>query len=85
MDLARRSGKVRKIVARVVREGDEFEYQLGTQKFIRHRPRSGPDAPMVATYAVAVLEDGNEQIEVMLREEIDRIRQRSKAANSGHG
>ena len=83
MDLARRSGKVKKIVARVVREGDEFEYQLGTNEFIRHIPRSGPDAKAVAAYAVAVLEDGTEQFEVMLREEIDRIRQRSKAANSG--
>lgn len=83
MDLARRSGKVRTITARVVREGDLFEYALGTDEFIRHVPRSGPDAEVVAAYAVAVLEDGTKQVEVMLREEIDRIRQRSKAASSG--
>jgi recombination protein RecT len=81
MDLARRSGNVKKIVARVVRAGDEFEFELGTEEYVRHRPRSGPDAPVTAAYAVAVFDDGTTQIEVMSREEIDRIRARSKAGS----
>ena len=83
MDLARRSGRVKKIVARVVREGDDFEYRLGTDEYIRHEPKTGPDAPLYAAYAVATLEDGTQQFEVMLRPEIDAIRARSKAGDNG--
>ncbi len=83
MDLARRSGRVKKIVARVVREGDEFDYRLGTDEYIKHVPRSGPDAPLYAAYAVATLDDGTQQFEVMLRPEVDAIRKRSKAGENG--
>jgi len=95
IDLARRSGEVRLIEAHVVRERDLFEFAYGTEGFIRHVPyvnltgeKNGVGELLdagdyVAAYARAVLTSGEEQFEVMSRAEVDAIRRRSKAADSG--
>jgi len=38
IDLARRSGEVQTIEARVVRQRDDFDFEYGTNQHIRHRP-----------------------------------------------
>ena len=50
--LARNSGDVLDIAAEVVRDGDEFDYSLGLDPVLKHRP-SGQDGELVAPYAVA--------------------------------
>lgn len=56
IDLARRSGQIENIEARVVRECDEFEYQYGTTPHIRHIPRpSEKNTRRTHAYAVAWL------------------------------
>ena len=42
IDLARRSGQLRDISARVVHEGDEFEYEYGLDERLRHVPSTAP-------------------------------------------
>jgi recombination protein RecT len=51
--LAARSGIT--ITGAVVREGDEFDYELGTAAFIRHRPKAGgaKDRRIIAAWACA--------------------------------
>lgn len=51
--LAARSGIT--ITGAVVREGDEFDYELGSAAFIRHRPKAGPskDRRIIAAWACA--------------------------------
>jgi recombination protein RecT len=50
--LAARSGIT--ITGAVVREGDEFDYELGSAAFIRHRPkRGGSDRRIIAAWACA--------------------------------
>jgi recombination protein RecT len=51
--LAARSGIT--ITGAVVREGDEFDYELGSAAFIRHRPKSGgaKDRRIIAAWACA--------------------------------
>ena len=86
MDLARRSGHVQKITARVVRKGDEFDFCLGTDEHIRHVPIMNSDVQLsdiYAAYAVATLKDGTHHLEIMSRQEIDAIRARSKAGDNG--
>jgi len=95
IDLARRSGEVRLIEAHVVRERDDFAFAYGTEGFIRHVPyinltneKDGEGVLLdggdyVAAYARAVLTSGEEQFEVMSRAEVEAIRKRSKAADSG--
>jgi recombination protein RecT len=77
--LALRSKAVRQIYAHVVYEGDEFVGSLGTDVKLHHVPALNVGEPgeareVVAAYAVAILETGERQIEVMDRHELDRIR-----------
>ncbi len=77
LELARRSGQVTKIESRVVRSGDAFDYEYGTEPFIKHRPRRGGDEPGALEYAYAVAWLRNEsapQFLVLDRWEIERYR-----------
>ncbi len=77
--LARESGAVRNVEARIVHSKDFFEVEQGTAPVIRHRPSFEKDrGEIMAVYAVAFLPDGGSQFEVMARYEVDEIRDRSK-------
>lgn len=81
--LARESGLVRNIEARIVHSKDFFEVEQGTAPTIKHRPSFEKDrGDIVAVYAVAFLPDGGSQFEVMARYEVDEIRDRSKDKES---
>lgn len=73
----------RKVWSHVVYSGDFFEYELGLDPTLRHRPVMG-DArgEIVAAYAVVKLANGETQFEVMDREELERVRKASKVPNS---
>lgn len=85
-ELARRSGVISKIEARLVYNGDVFEVGYGTNPHITHQPGlrdSDKDSDVAHVYAVAFLKDGTQQFEVMTRAQIEAIRGRSKSGNSG--
>lgn len=81
--LAWNSGQLRNISARVVHEEDEFEYEYGLHPDLRHRPARGDRGGITEVYAAARLLDGGEEFEVMSVPEIEAIRARSRAADSG--
>lgn len=84
-DLALRSGKLRKIVPRVVYQGDKFEYKFGSGEYIEHVPcPSKHRGKVVAAYAIAWFADYDDyQFEVMEFTDIEGIRNRSRASQSG--
>lgn len=57
IDLARRSGQIASLSARVVREGDEFSFEFGLDERCTP-PGENEDAPVTHVYAVARLKDG---------------------------
>jgi len=83
IDLARRSGRVRSISARVVHDGDRFFYQYGIDERLDHIPSATATQEVTHIYAVAQLVDGGHAFEVMSRAEIERVRSCSRAANDG--
>jgi recombination protein RecT len=84
LKLARQSGEVSSICARVVHEKDEFDYEYGLEEKLRHRPSMEDDpGPLQFAYAIFFLKDGSKHFEVMSFREIERIRMRSKAAEYG--
>ena len=84
LQLARRSGEISTIEARVIRERDSWSYSYGLDSKLVHVPCREPDTgELVAAYAVAKLKDGGVQWDLMLRHEIDAIRSRSRAGKSG--
>lgn len=73
------------IITDVVYENDEFEYELGLEPSLVHRP-----APLrtdrgqkVYAYAIGRHGDGRREFEVMGAEEIEKIRQVSRAKDRG--
>lgn len=82
--LAKRSGEVSRVEARVVRALDVFEYSYGLDPALVHVP-SRHDDPGEYTYAYALLvfRDGGRQFDVMSYAEIEVIRKRSGSPNDG--
>lgn len=85
IDLARRSGQILSLEARAVYAKDTFSVELGLDSNITHQPAwtETDRGPLTFAYAVAKLRDGGTQFDVMSRAEIERIRARSKAKDSG--
>ncbi len=82
--LARRSGEIQSITARVVYARDTFELEYGLEEKLRHIPSTDEDpGPVTHVYAVAKLRDGGIQYEVMTRAEVEAIRKRSRAGQYG--
>jgi recombination protein RecT len=81
--LMKRAGGVTRVEARLIHDADEFAMMLGTDPRIDHLPAKGDRGPVIGAYAVAWFVDGSVQFEHMSADEIESIRARSKAANSG--
>lgn len=82
--LARNSGQLRTIEARVVHANDVFEIEFGLENKLVHRPcLTGDPGETVCVYAIARYKDDAYQVEVMTRSEVDAIRGRSQASASG--
>ncbi len=85
--LAMRTPDVKSVIARAVYEKDFFEYELGLNETLKHKPTGEPDkGALTHCYAVAKLVDNDGMIpvfEVMSKKEIDAIRARSRAKDSG--
>lgn len=84
VDMARRSGKLAKVTARIVFENDTYEFHYGLDEKLIHRPsQTDEPGPMIAAYAVATMTDGTQQFEWMWKRQIDKIRDGSPASKSG--
>jgi recombination protein RecT len=85
IDLARRSGQVSNIYARIVWDKESFTYAAGLKPVLEHTPLAPAQRgkEIVGCYAVAILKDGNCNFEFLYREEIDSIRAQSRAGSSG--
>ncbi len=80
----RNSGELASIVAHAAYEKDHFEYALGDEERIDHRPILDAErGKMVAVYAIAKLKDGTVQREVMPRAEVEKVRMASRAKEAG--
>lgn len=80
--LAIRSGIVKYIQPRAVYKDDAFDYAYGTDPYIKHKPQGQP-TELTHVYAVAKLSNGETVFDVMSKAEVDKIRARAKAGQSG--
>lgn len=79
----RNSGELSTWEVHVVHEKDHFEFELGDEPFIKHKPFFGGDpGKVIAAYSVATLKDGEKSREVMSVAEIERIRDMAPAGKS---
>jgi len=79
----RNSGEIATWEVQVVYENDEWDYQLGDEPFIRHKPTIGPPGPVIAAYSIATLKTGEKSREVMPVWAIEKVREKSQTKDSG--
>lgn len=84
VELVERDGRVT-VTANVVYEKDFFEWEEGTQEFIKHKPHFGKDSPgeVIASYAVARYKDGRVKFRVCPLHEIEKARGNSQSGAKG--
>ena len=82
IDLARRSGEVPSLYAHAVYKNDHFEYELGLNPKCEHKPVLENRGDLIAVYGIAKIKGSDPMIDVMSKGDIDKIRARSKTANS---
>jgi recombination protein RecT len=85
LDIARRSGEIASVSARAVYEGDVFSFRFGLEKDeLNHDPLAEPDAKKLThVYAIVRFKSGGYQVVVMTKKQVESVRARSKAKDSG--
>jgi recombination protein RecT len=82
--LARRSGNIESLAAHAVYEKDHFELEYGLAEKLVHRPSLDESrGKLIAVYCVSKFVGGGQHVETMLKSEVDAIRARSRAGQSG--
>jgi recombination protein RecT len=69
--------------AQTVHEGDDFDYEYGLEPKLKHRPAMSGRGAAIAYYAVATLTSGGSAFVVLSRDDVEKIRKRSRAKDSG--
>lgn len=84
IDLARRSGSIARISARVVREKDDFNVEFGSIEQLTHKPNLFDSDPgeLVVAYCLARLSSGEDAIHVMRRDEVLKRKNASRGSGS---
>lgn len=84
LELTRNSKKLSSIDVQVVYTKDKFKCVFGTSPILEHEPfLDGDRGKIRCYYTVAKLKDGSTQVEILTKEDADKIKAKSKAAESG--
>jgi recombination protein RecT len=79
----RNSGELLSISSHVVYEKDEFDYCLGDDEHIIHKPSISERGDVLCVYAIAKTKDGGTYRDVMTKMEIERIRAIGRSSSNG--
>lgn len=83
MKKARNSGEIGAWSVQVVKKNDVFEYEMGDNAHITHKPALSNRGEIVGAYSIVTLKGGEKSREFMNAEEIEVIRTRSKSRDNG--
>lgn len=82
MKKVRNSGEVADWNAHAVYENDEFDYLLGDDQRIYHKPTMGDPGQVIGAYSIVKLKDGTISRDFMPRWRIEKAREQGMAKNS---
>lgn len=83
LELARRSGYIESVTVEPVCENDEFEFELGLNPRLRHKPAIKARGKPYGYYGVVRFRGGGYQVCFLTLEEIEQYRKRSKSPDEG--
>jgi len=85
IEIAYRNPKMKSIRIQAVYSNDVFEYEYGTQEFIKHKPcMVGERGDLIGVYAIAKMEGIEPLFVVVHKNELDKIQGLSKSGNSNY-
>lgn len=62
-----------------VRQNDDFDYEFGTNAFLKHKPNMGDRGPVIGYYAIAKMRTGGEKFQYMSQQQcLDHAKKHSK-------
>jgi len=79
----RQSGQLSNISVQVVKENDFFDYELGDNERMVHKPALRNRGATIGAYSIAKLASGETSREYMDIDQIQAVKKRSKTATSG--
>jgi recombination protein RecT len=83
MKMVRNSGEISTWSVQAVYENDAFDFCLGDEEHITHKPALTNRGKIIAVYSIVSMKDGEKSREVMSVEDVNAIRARSRSGNSG--
>lgn len=83
MKLVRNSGEISTWSVQAVYENDKFDYELGDDERIAHKPALTGRGKIIGAYSIVTMKDGEKSREFMSVEDIEAIRKRSRSGTSG--
>ena len=81
MKRARNSGMIKNWSVQVVKENDEFAYELGDNEHFIHKPKLKDRGPTIGAYSIVTLKDGEKSREWMDIDQLNTVRAQSKMPN----
>ena len=82
IEIAYRNPKLKSLRMHAVYENDEFEFQYGTQEYLKHVPAKSNRGKLKCVYAMAKMEGIDPLFIVIGLDELNEIQRLSKAGNS---
>jgi recombination protein RecT len=83
MKLVRNSGEISTWSVQAVYENDTFDFCLGDEEHITHKPNLSNRGKLIAVYSIVTMKDGEKSREVMSVEDVLAIKARSRSGSSG--
>lgn len=83
LKIARRSGEIALVYADVVKKNDKFEIKKGLNPDLIHIPSITDGGATLGAYAVIKLKSGEADFIWMTKDDIEKVRNSSKAKNAG--
>jgi len=77
-------GDVVKVISHCVYENDEFDFELGDNEFIKHKPNFSNRGEQIGVYAIFKMKDGEVMRAVMNMQDINRHRAAGKGKDGNY-
>jgi len=82
IEMAYRNPKMKSLRIQSVYENDSFEYEYGTEEYIKHKPAKDKRGALTHVYAIAKMEGIDPLFVVIHKDELNKIQKLSKSGTS---
>ena len=82
IEMAYRNPKMKSLRIQSVYENDSFEYEYGTDEYIKHKPATDKRGALTHVYAIAKMEGIDPLFVVIHKDELNKIQKLSKSGTS---